>query len=142
MISCVSPSSEHIEETLLTLNYAKKTMNIINEPKITFNHDGEIVLQETEEYKIIKKQNDILIKENRQLRKDIQKKITLLENREDTYNESPTESEKPETRTREETDDDSKNQLIKDYEKQLIDLNKGFNKQKNRNLLLAKKMEV
>ena len=117
-------------------------MNIINEPKITFNNDGEIVLQETEEYRIIKKQNDILIKENRQLRKDIQKKITLLEDREDTFKESPKESEKTETKTREDTDDDSKNQLIKDYEKQLIELNKGFNKQKNKNLLLAKKMEV
>jgi hypothetical protein len=136
----VSPSSEHLDETLLTLNYAKKTMNIINEPKITFNDDGEVILQETEEYRIIKKQNDILIKENRQLRRDIQNKMTLIETKE---KESSNETQEEKTSTlQDDVSKDSRDQLIKDYEAQLIEMNKGFSKQRNQNLLLAKKMEV
>lgn len=34
MIACVSPSSEYAEETLSTLNYACRAMNIKNKPVI------------------------------------------------------------------------------------------------------------
>jgi kinesin family protein 12 len=32
MIACVSPSEAYIEETISTLNYATRTMNIKNKP--------------------------------------------------------------------------------------------------------------
>ena len=32
MISCVGPSSEYFEETLSTMSYASRTMNIKNKP--------------------------------------------------------------------------------------------------------------
>jgi hypothetical protein len=34
MIACVSPSSAYFDETLSTLNYATRTMNIKNKPVI------------------------------------------------------------------------------------------------------------
>jgi len=34
MIACVSPSATYLEETLSTLNYACRTMNIKNKPII------------------------------------------------------------------------------------------------------------
>jgi len=34
MIACVSPSATYYEETLSTLNYATRTMNIKNKPVI------------------------------------------------------------------------------------------------------------
>ena len=34
MIACVSPSQVYLEETLSTLNYATRTMNIKNKPKV------------------------------------------------------------------------------------------------------------
>lgn len=137
MISCVSPSSEHLEETLLTLNYAKKTMNIVNEPKITFNQDGEVILQETEEFRIIKKQNDILIRENRQLKRDIENRKTEIQNEQNQI-----EDEEDKVSTQKHNTKDSKDQLIEHYENQLIELNKGFLQQKDKNMLLAKQMEV
>jgi Kinesin-like protein len=34
MIACISPSLVYIEETLSTLNYATRTMNIKNKPVV------------------------------------------------------------------------------------------------------------
>ena len=34
MIACISPSATYIDETLSTLNYATRTMNIKNKPII------------------------------------------------------------------------------------------------------------
>jgi len=34
MVACVSPSSQYLDETLSTLNYATRTMNIKNKPVI------------------------------------------------------------------------------------------------------------
>jgi hypothetical protein len=34
MVACVSPSSVYFDETLSTLNYATRTMNIKNKPVI------------------------------------------------------------------------------------------------------------
>lgn len=34
MIACVSPSSVYFEETLSTMNYAARTMNIKNKPVV------------------------------------------------------------------------------------------------------------
>ena len=37
MISCITPSSMFIDETLLTLNYASRAMNIKNQPVLSFS---------------------------------------------------------------------------------------------------------
>lgn len=141
MIACVSPSSEHLGETLLTLNYARKTMSILNEPQITFNHNGGMVVQEAEEFQIIKKQNDILIRENKDLRREIQLKIGQLE-RQVPQSKEESRKRQSESTKHTTTEGDEKDQLIRDYEQQLIELNKGYTRQKNQNLVLAKKMEV
>lgn len=138
MISCVSPSSEHLNETLLTLNYARKTANIVNEPQITFNQNGDVLVQEAEEFRIIKKQNDILIRENKDLRREIQAKMRELEQAPPST--APARPGSPERRP--DTLNDSRDVLIRDYERRIIDLNKGFSRQKSQNLLLAKQMEV
>lgn len=141
MISCVSPSSEHLSETLLTLNYARKTTNIVNEPQITFNENGDVLVQEAEEFQIIKKQNDILIRENKDLRREIQQKIDQLENQVTKSSKQSRENRLPSTKEAS-TELDEKDQLIQGYEKQLVELNKGYTTQKNQNLVLARKMEV
>jgi len=43
MIACISPSSVYIEETLSTLNYACRTMNIKNKPVIQMDPKEQII---------------------------------------------------------------------------------------------------
>ena len=45
MIACVSPSSAYFDETLSTLNYAARTMNIKNKPIVQMDQkDQNIVM--------------------------------------------------------------------------------------------------
>jgi kinesin family member 12 len=60
MIACISPSYVYIEETISTLNYATRTMNIKNKPKeqIIFN---------------LNRENELLRMENAYLREQLQR---------------------------------------------------------------------
>ena len=43
MIACISPSNTYIEETLSTLNYACRTMNIKNKPVIQMDQKEQVI---------------------------------------------------------------------------------------------------
>ncbi len=43
MVACVSPSSVYFDETLSTLNYATRTMNIKNKPVIQMEEKDQII---------------------------------------------------------------------------------------------------
>lgn len=51
MIACVSPSSEHLDETMLTLNYSRKAMNIRNEPSIYAEAGKEALPEESNKFR-------------------------------------------------------------------------------------------
>lgn len=42
MVACVSPSEVYIEETISTLNYARRTMNIKNKPVIQMDAKEQV----------------------------------------------------------------------------------------------------
>ena len=43
MVACVSPASTYFDETLSTLNYATRTMNIKNKPIIQMEEKDQII---------------------------------------------------------------------------------------------------
>ena len=43
MIACCSPSEAYFDETLSTLNYASRTMNIKNKPVVQMDHKDSII---------------------------------------------------------------------------------------------------
>jgi hypothetical protein len=43
MIACVSPSEVYIDETVSTLNYATRTMNIKNKPVVMMDAKEQII---------------------------------------------------------------------------------------------------
>jgi len=43
MIACVSPSEVYIDETISTLNYATRTMNIKNKPILQMDAKDQII---------------------------------------------------------------------------------------------------
>ena len=43
MIACASPSSVYFDETLSTLNYAARTMNIRNKPMVQMDQKDQII---------------------------------------------------------------------------------------------------
>lgn len=43
MIACVSPSVTYFDETLSTLNYATRTMNIKNKPVVQMNQKDQLI---------------------------------------------------------------------------------------------------
>jgi hypothetical protein len=60
MIACVSPSDVYIEETMSTLNYATRTMNIKNKPIIQMDAKEQIILNLRREIQLLKMENDYL----------------------------------------------------------------------------------
>ena len=61
IISCITPSNMYLEETLLTLNYASRAMNIKNQPIISLGNNDH------KRYSLIQ-ENENLKKENYDLR--------------------------------------------------------------------------
>jgi hypothetical protein len=61
MVACVGPSSAYFEETLSTLNFATRTMNIKNKPVIQMEEKDQII------YGLIR-ERDLLRLENQYLR--------------------------------------------------------------------------
>ena len=66
MVACVSPSSVYVDETLSTLNYATRTMNIKNKPVVQMEEKDQIIYSLTRE-------RDLLRLENQYLREQIEK---------------------------------------------------------------------
>jgi len=60
MIACVSPSETYIEETLSTLNYATRTMNIKNKPMVQMDPKEQIIFNLKKEIQLIKMENEYL----------------------------------------------------------------------------------
>ena len=55
MIACASPSALYFDETLSTLNYAARTMNIRNKPVIQMDQKDQIISEIQSEIEALKK---------------------------------------------------------------------------------------
>ena len=60
MIACVSPSDVYTDETISTLNYATRTMNIKNKPIIMMDDKEKIIFNLKREIKLMKMENEYL----------------------------------------------------------------------------------
>ena len=60
MIACVSPSHTYAEETLSTLNYACRVMNIKNKPVVQMDAKEQIILTLRKEIQLLKMENEFL----------------------------------------------------------------------------------
>ena len=60
MISCVSPSIVYHDETLSTLNYATRTMNIKNKPVVQMDQKEQVIYNLTRENELLKMENQYL----------------------------------------------------------------------------------
>ena len=63
MVACVSPSEVYIEETISTLNYARRTMNIKNKPVIQMDAKEQVRFNWTRQVKLLALENRFLRKE-------------------------------------------------------------------------------
>jgi kinesin family member 12 len=74
MVACASPSSAYTDETVSTLNYATRTMNIKNKPVIQMEEKDQIIYG-------LARERDLLRLENQYLREQIEKitkgKVTI-----------------------------------------------------------------
>jgi len=57
MIACASPSGLYFDETLSTLNYAARTMNIRNKPVIQMDQKDQAIQEIQSEIDELKKEN-------------------------------------------------------------------------------------
>lgn len=69
MISCITPSNLFLDETLLTLNYASRAMNIKNQPVMSFSRRAGGRPGDLE------KENDELRRENFELREQLNRAV-------------------------------------------------------------------
>jgi len=60
MIACVSPSEVYIDETISTLNYATRIMNIKNKPIIQMEEKEQIIFTLKKEIQLLKMENGYL----------------------------------------------------------------------------------
>ena len=60
MIACVSPSTAYADETLSTLNYAMRTMNIKNKPVIQMDGNEQIIFNLKREIQLLRLENEYL----------------------------------------------------------------------------------
>ncbi len=66
MIACINPSAVYLDETLSTLSYATRTMNIKNKPILQVDPKAQIVLD-------LQRENELLKAENQYLREQLQR---------------------------------------------------------------------
>jgi hypothetical protein len=57
MIACVSPSDAYFDETMSTLNYATRTMNIKNKPVIQMDEKEQIIFNLRREIQLLRLEN-------------------------------------------------------------------------------------
>ena len=60
MIACVSPSDVYFEESMSTLNYATRTMNIKNKPVLQMDEKEQIIFNLRREIQLLKMENEYL----------------------------------------------------------------------------------
>ena len=60
MIACVSPSEVYLDETISTLNYATRTMNIKNKPILQMDAKEQIIFNLKREIQLLKMENTYL----------------------------------------------------------------------------------
>lgn len=60
MIACVSPAGAYIEETLSTLNYATRAMNIRNKPLLQVDSQEHLILNLRREAHLLRMENEYL----------------------------------------------------------------------------------
>jgi kinesin family protein 12 len=60
MIACVSPSNVYSDETVSTLNYATRTMNIKNKPIIQMDAKEQIIYNLKREIHLLRLENEYL----------------------------------------------------------------------------------
>jgi len=60
MIACVSPSAVYAEETLSTLNYACRAMNIKNKPVVQMDPKEQVIFNLKREIQLLRLENDFL----------------------------------------------------------------------------------
>lgn len=60
MIACISPSEVYLEETMSTLNYATRTMNIKNKPVVQMDPKEQIIFNLKREIQLLKMENEFL----------------------------------------------------------------------------------
>ena len=82
MIACASPSSIYFDETLSTLNYAARTMNIRNKPLIQMDQKDQIIQEIQSEIESLKKENIYLREQYQRINKGLPIKIPELEKNE------------------------------------------------------------
>lgn len=63
MIATVSPSAEYAEESMSTLNYATRTMNITNKPVIHMDAKEQLIMSLKQENELLKRERDFLRQE-------------------------------------------------------------------------------
>ena len=71
MIACISPSSIYSDETMSTLNYASRTMNIKNKPLVQMDSKEKVV-------EGLKEENDIYLEENEFLKNEFLKLLGMV----------------------------------------------------------------
>jgi hypothetical protein len=60
MIACVSPSEVYTDETISTLNYATRTMNIKNKPVLQMDAKEQVIFNQKKEIQLLKMENNYL----------------------------------------------------------------------------------
>ena len=60
MIACVSPSEVYADETISTLNYATRTMNIKNKPILQMDAKEQIIFNLKREIQLLRMENTYL----------------------------------------------------------------------------------
>ncbi len=60
MIACVSPSDVYFDESMSTLNYATRTMNIKNKPVIQMDEKEQIIFNQRREIQLLRMENEYL----------------------------------------------------------------------------------
>jgi hypothetical protein len=78
MIACASPSALYFDETLSTLNYAARTMNIRNKPMVQMDQKDQAIQEIQAEIDDLKRENLYLREQYQRLNKGLPIKMPEL----------------------------------------------------------------
>lgn len=78
MIACASPSALYFDETLSTLNYAARTMNIRNKPMVQMDQKDQAIQEIQAEIDELKRENLYLREQYQRLNKGLPIKLPEL----------------------------------------------------------------
>lgn len=78
MIACASPSETYFDETLSTLNYAARTMNIRNKPVIQMDQKDQIIHEIQAEIEELRRENVYLREQYQRVSKGLPIKMPEL----------------------------------------------------------------